>query len=189
NDDDDDEDYTIAVTSDFLIIDSLSMRDEHIDTIPEKESDEFNKSSVEDLIPNPSESEDFSDIESKCDMPDCNDSQTTYFSTFSNTFFDDSTSSDEENRFHWELMKPIAIPKKIFILLRDYHITTHLLDRRKNLFLKILMLKSNLFLHLLSPLRIVTLIWKKLIYPLIQMTQCHRALRMMTMTPKGILFL
>nr|GFB06954.1 hypothetical protein [Tanacetum cinerariifolium] len=51
------------LTSDFLITDSLGMGDEHLDTIPEKESDEFNKSSVEDLVPNPSESEDFSDIE------------------------------------------------------------------------------------------------------------------------------
>nr|GFB22207.1 hypothetical protein [Tanacetum cinerariifolium] len=69
---------------------------EHLDTIPEKESDEFNKSSVEDLVPNLSESEDFSNIESECDMPDCDDSQTTHFSTFSNPFFDDSTSSDDE---------------------------------------------------------------------------------------------
>nr|GEX34762.1 reverse transcriptase domain-containing protein [Tanacetum cinerariifolium] len=96
NGDDDDEDYTIAATSDFLITDSLSMGDEHLDTIPEKESDEFNKSSVEDLVPNLSESDNFFDIESECDMPDCDDSQTTHFSTFSNPFFDDSTSSDEE---------------------------------------------------------------------------------------------
>nr|GFB57110.1 hypothetical protein [Tanacetum cinerariifolium] len=61
-------DYTIAVTSDFLITDSLSMWDEHLDTIPEKESDEFNKSSVEDLVPNPSESEDFFDIEKEIDL-------------------------------------------------------------------------------------------------------------------------
>nr|GEX00420.1 hypothetical protein [Tanacetum cinerariifolium] len=38
--------------------DSLAMGDEHLDTIPEKEFDEFIKSSVENLIPNPSESED-----------------------------------------------------------------------------------------------------------------------------------
>nr|GEV96998.1 hypothetical protein [Tanacetum cinerariifolium] len=53
NGNDDDEDCTIAITSDFLITDSLSMGDEHLDTIPEKESDEFNKSSFEDLVPNP----------------------------------------------------------------------------------------------------------------------------------------
>nr|GFC53113.1 hypothetical protein [Tanacetum cinerariifolium] len=40
---------------------------------------------------------DFSDIESECDMPDCDDSQTTNFSTFSNPLFDDSTSSDDES--------------------------------------------------------------------------------------------
>nr|GEX51005.1 hypothetical protein [Tanacetum cinerariifolium] len=39
NGDDDDEDCTIAITSDFLITDSLSMGDERLDTIPEKESD------------------------------------------------------------------------------------------------------------------------------------------------------
>nr|GEX47459.1 hypothetical protein [Tanacetum cinerariifolium] len=93
NGDDDDEDYTIAITSDFLITDSLSMGYEHRDTIPKKESDEFNKSSVEDLVPNPSEFED----ECKCDVPDCDDSQMTKISTFSNPLFDDSTSSDDES--------------------------------------------------------------------------------------------
>ncbi|GKG36988.1 hypothetical protein Tco_0447161, partial [Tanacetum coccineum] len=44
-------------------MDSLIMEDEHLDTIPETESDEFIKSSVEKLVPTPSESEDFSDIE------------------------------------------------------------------------------------------------------------------------------
>nr|GEZ74216.1 hypothetical protein [Tanacetum cinerariifolium] len=42
-------------------IDSLSMGDEHLNTIPEMESDEFIKSCVENLVPNPSESESFSD--------------------------------------------------------------------------------------------------------------------------------
>ncbi|GKD14606.1 hypothetical protein Tco_1199013, partial [Tanacetum coccineum] len=40
---------------------SLSMGDEHPSTIPEKETDKFIKSSVEDLIPIPSESEDTSE--------------------------------------------------------------------------------------------------------------------------------
>nr|GEU55095.1 hypothetical protein [Tanacetum cinerariifolium] len=61
------------------------------------ESDEFIKSSVENLVPIPSESEDFSDIKSECDIPDCDDSQMTNFSTFSNPLFDDSTSSDDES--------------------------------------------------------------------------------------------
>ncbi|GKC27170.1 hypothetical protein Tco_1034464, partial [Tanacetum coccineum] len=42
-------------------VDSLIMEDEHLDIIPETESDEFIKSSVENLIQNPSESEDASD--------------------------------------------------------------------------------------------------------------------------------
>nr|GEV30032.1 hypothetical protein [Tanacetum cinerariifolium] len=57
---DDDEDYTIAVTPSLSIEEpsnSLSMRDEHLDTIPATKSDEFIKSSVENLIPIPSESE------------------------------------------------------------------------------------------------------------------------------------
>ncbi|GJW13441.1 putative reverse transcriptase domain-containing protein [Tanacetum coccineum] len=61
-DDDDDEEYTIAITPEEPV-DSLIMEDEHLDTILEMESDKFIKSSVENLVPTPSESEDFSDIE------------------------------------------------------------------------------------------------------------------------------
>ncbi|GJU11309.1 hypothetical protein Tco_1133705 [Tanacetum coccineum] len=49
-DDDDDEDYTIAITpvlSTEEPVNSLIMEDEHLDTIPVTESDEFIKSSVE----------------------------------------------------------------------------------------------------------------------------------------------
>ncbi|GKC00276.1 hypothetical protein Tco_0986412 [Tanacetum coccineum] len=49
-DDDDDEDYTIAITPDLPITDSLIMEDEHLDTIPATESDELIKSSVENLV-------------------------------------------------------------------------------------------------------------------------------------------
>nr|GEY76341.1 hypothetical protein [Tanacetum cinerariifolium] len=93
NGNDDDEDCTNAITPDFLITDSLIMGDEHLDAILEKESDEFIKSSVEDLVPNRSEFKD----KCECDVPDCDDSQTTNFSTFSNSLFDDSTSSDDES--------------------------------------------------------------------------------------------
>nr|GFC03213.1 hypothetical protein [Tanacetum cinerariifolium] len=96
-DDDDDEDYTVVITPDFSITDSLIMENEHLDTILETESDEFIKSSVENLVLIPSESEDFSDIKSECDMPDCDVSQTKKFSMFSNPLFDDSTSSDDES--------------------------------------------------------------------------------------------
>ncbi|GJT72090.1 hypothetical protein Tco_1031376 [Tanacetum coccineum] len=73
DDDDDDEESTIPlneIISQLPIItvlptmepeDSLIMGDENLSTIPEKESDEFIKSSVEDLVPIPSESEDTSD--------------------------------------------------------------------------------------------------------------------------------
>nr|GFC45979.1 hypothetical protein [Tanacetum cinerariifolium] len=57
---DDDDDYDSAITpilSTEEPIDSLSMRDEHLDTSPATESDELIKSCVENLVPNPSESE------------------------------------------------------------------------------------------------------------------------------------
>nr|GFA92501.1 hypothetical protein [Tanacetum cinerariifolium] len=67
--------------------------DEHLSTILETKSDEFIKASVENLVQNLSESKD----ECECDVPDCDDSQMTNFSTFSNPLFDDSTSSDDES--------------------------------------------------------------------------------------------
>nr|GEU76777.1 putative ribonuclease H-like domain-containing protein [Tanacetum cinerariifolium] len=72
-DDDDDEDYTSAITPDEPVLsteepdNSLCMGDEHLDTIPATESDEFIKSGVEDLIPIPSESEGIP--EHVCDVP------------------------------------------------------------------------------------------------------------------------
>nr|GEV92442.1 hypothetical protein [Tanacetum cinerariifolium] len=71
--DDIDEDYTSAITPDEPILsteepdNSLSMGDEHLDTILATESDEFIKSSVENLIPIPSESEGIP--EHVCDVP------------------------------------------------------------------------------------------------------------------------
>nr|GEW67905.1 hypothetical protein [Tanacetum cinerariifolium] len=79
------------------------MRDEHLDTIPEMESDEFIKSSVENLVANPSESEDLSYNES--DMPVCDD-----FTTFSNLLFDaddDFSSSDNESFCDEDILKEI----------------------------------------------------------------------------------
>nr|GEX62208.1 hypothetical protein [Tanacetum cinerariifolium] len=69
-DDDDDEDYTIAITPILSTKEpdnSLSMGDEHLDTIPATESDEFIKFSVENLVPIPSESE--GNPENMCDVP------------------------------------------------------------------------------------------------------------------------
>ncbi|GJX58865.1 hypothetical protein Tco_0290255 [Tanacetum coccineum] len=116
-DDDDDEESSIplkdvimselppcvAITPDSPKTDSLIMVDKHLDTIPETESDEFIKSSVENFVQNPSESED----ECECDVPDCDDSQTTNFSTFFNPLFDDSTSSDDESS-HEEIIHEMS---------------------------------------------------------------------------------
>nr|GFA43288.1 hypothetical protein [Tanacetum cinerariifolium] len=69
NCDDDDMDYTIAITpvlSSEEPDNSLSMGDEHLDTIPATESDEVINSSVKDLVPIPSESEGIPDT--MCDV-------------------------------------------------------------------------------------------------------------------------
>nr|GEV04537.1 hypothetical protein [Tanacetum cinerariifolium] len=60
--DDDDEDYTFAITPNEFD-NSLSMGDEHLDTVLTMESNEFIKSSVENLVPNPSVSEDFYSVD------------------------------------------------------------------------------------------------------------------------------
>nr|GEY00981.1 hypothetical protein [Tanacetum cinerariifolium] len=81
--------------------DSLRMEDEHLDTIPKIEPDEFIKSSVENLFPNSSESED----DSECDVPACDD-----FTTFSNLLFDaddDFSSSDNESFSDEDISKEI----------------------------------------------------------------------------------
>ncbi|GJR47555.1 hypothetical protein Tco_1315658 [Tanacetum coccineum] len=85
--------------------DSLIMGNEELSTIPEKESDEFIKSSVEDLVPIPSKSEDTSESDSVCDLPSCDDfSLINVYEeksmNFSNPLFDsneDFTSSDDES--------------------------------------------------------------------------------------------
>ncbi|GJU02932.1 hypothetical protein Tco_1113270 [Tanacetum coccineum] len=87
-DDDDDEET----------VDSLIMEDEHLDTIPATESDEFIESSAENLFPTASESEDASD--GVCDLPVCDDFPKSHLVTFYNPLFDiddDCTSSDDES--------------------------------------------------------------------------------------------
>ncbi|GJT43522.1 hypothetical protein Tco_0952237 [Tanacetum coccineum] len=88
----------VAITPDLPKTDSLIMEDEHLDTIPKTESDELIKSSVEDLVQIPSESEDSSECE--CDLPTYDDSSKNHDLTFSNPLFDindDCTSSDDES--------------------------------------------------------------------------------------------
>nr|GEW84029.1 hypothetical protein [Tanacetum cinerariifolium] len=81
-------------------IDSLSMGDEHLNTILATKSNEFIKSCVENLISNPSESEG----ESECDVH-------AGFTTFSNVLFDadyDFDSSDDQSFSNEDF------PKKIY---------------------------------------------------------------------------
>ncbi|GKE08774.1 hypothetical protein Tco_1412325 [Tanacetum coccineum] len=81
--DDDDDEYSFAtqeylkkfssaITPDLPKSDSPIMEDEHLDTIPKTVSDELIKSSVEDLVHTPSESDGIS--EGECDLPVCDDS-------------------------------------------------------------------------------------------------------------------
>ncbi|GJT09403.1 hypothetical protein Tco_0856445 [Tanacetum coccineum] len=59
----------VEITPNSPITNSLIMGDEDLSIIPEKESDEFIKSSVEDLVPILSESEDTFESDSDCDLP------------------------------------------------------------------------------------------------------------------------
>ncbi|GJX32431.1 hypothetical protein Tco_0242286 [Tanacetum coccineum] len=78
---------------------SLSMGDEHLSTILETESDKVTKSSVEDLVPIPSESKCISN--DTCDVPFCDntpplDVLNDHFEIFSD-FNNDCTSSDDDS--------------------------------------------------------------------------------------------
>ncbi|GKB12128.1 hypothetical protein Tco_0846051 [Tanacetum coccineum] len=118
DDDDDDEESTIhlkeitsqipPITPVLLTIepeDSLILGDENLSTIPKKESDEFIKSSVENLVLIPYKSEDTSGSDSECDLPSCDDfSPINIYEeksmTLSNPLFDSKdnfTSSDDES--------------------------------------------------------------------------------------------
>nr|GEW28312.1 hypothetical protein [Tanacetum cinerariifolium] len=96
---DDDDDHNFAITPNEPV-DSLNIWDEHLDAILATESDEFIKSSVENLVPNPSESKG----ENGCDVPAC-------FTTFSNVLFDanyEFDSSDDQSLYDED------VPEKIF---------------------------------------------------------------------------
>nr|GEW91483.1 hypothetical protein [Tanacetum cinerariifolium] len=100
-------------------VDSLSIGDEHLNTILATESDEFIKSCVENLVPNPSESKG----KNECDVP-------AGFTTFSNVLFnadydfdsgDDQSTSDEDfpkkiysNPLFDEEINPMKIDKHPF---------------------------------------------------------------------------
>nr|GEV01862.1 hypothetical protein [Tanacetum cinerariifolium] len=80
---DDDDDSAITPNEPA---DSLSMGDEHLNSIPATESDEFIKSSVENLVPNPSESKG----KNGCNVHAC-------FITFLNVLFDAEYEFDSSN--------------------------------------------------------------------------------------------
>ncbi|GJX13756.1 hypothetical protein Tco_0205514 [Tanacetum coccineum] len=117
---DDDDEYTIqyreylenssnAITPDLPTKEpdnSLSMGDEHLSTISETESNKLIKSSVENLVPIPSKSEDFFDNESKCDVQVYDD-----FATFSNPLFD---SDDDFSSIDDESFSDEDVPKENF---------------------------------------------------------------------------
>ncbi|GJU51222.1 hypothetical protein Tco_1220777 [Tanacetum coccineum] len=112
---DDDEDYTIAITpvlSTEEPVDSLIMEDEHLDTIPAMELDKVIKSSVENLVPIPSESEGIPD--SVCDVPLYNNpTPLEAFKDYSKIVVDSndySSSSDDDSFFSKDIEYVDASP-------------------------------------------------------------------------------
>nr|GEV61261.1 hypothetical protein [Tanacetum cinerariifolium] len=98
---DDNDDYAFASIPNEPV-NSLGMGDEHLDTISATESDEFIKSSIENLVSILSESKG----EPECDMPVCEE-----FTTFSNILFDaeyEFDSSDDQS------FSDEDVPMKIF---------------------------------------------------------------------------
>ncbi|GJZ62359.1 hypothetical protein Tco_0618496 [Tanacetum coccineum] len=118
---DDDEDDTIAITPVLPIEEpdnSLSMGDEHLDTIPATESDEVIKSSVEDLVPIPSESEGIPD--KMCDVPLCEN--TTPLNALNEHYEivvnsdDDNSSSDDDSPYGEDIDYVDASPPDVEIV-------------------------------------------------------------------------
>ncbi|GJV62009.1 hypothetical protein Tco_1468109 [Tanacetum coccineum] len=97
---DDEDDYIpLAITTDLPIEEpdnSLKMGDEHLDTIPATESDEVIKSSVENLVPIPSEFEGISDDTS--DVPNCDNNCVNVESDFVESLVNRDTSIDNSSK-------------------------------------------------------------------------------------------
>ncbi|GJS22588.1 hypothetical protein Tco_0451220 [Tanacetum coccineum] len=129
----DDDEYTIiyrsskAITPDLSIEEpdnSLSMGDEHLSTIPETESDEVIKSSVENLVPIPRESEGVSD--DTCDVPFCVNSPlldvlNDHFEIFSDSN-NDCTSSDNDSFEDIDYIE--ASPPEDFLIMGNEELST-----------------------------------------------------------------
>ncbi|GJY09841.1 hypothetical protein Tco_0378026 [Tanacetum coccineum] len=103
--------------------------DDDEDTILEKESDEFIKSSVEDLIPILRESEDTSGSDSVCVLPSSNDFSPIFEEkslTFSNPLFDsnDFTSSDNESLSDEDVSEDVKIYSNPLLEFDDEYISS-----------------------------------------------------------------
>ncbi|GJV84975.1 reverse transcriptase domain-containing protein [Tanacetum coccineum] len=133
---DDDEDDTIAITPVLPIEEpdnSLSMGDEHLDTIPATESDKVIKSSVEDLVPIPSESEGIPD--KMCDVPLCeNTTPLNALNEHSEIVVnsdDDNSSSDDDSPYEVvEIVDPEVgrIDDDILLTIKDNTLREKLLN-------------------------------------------------------------
>nr|GEW72898.1 hypothetical protein [Tanacetum cinerariifolium] len=204
--DDDDEDYTIAITHKEPD-NSLRMGDDHLDTISTTESDEFIKSSVENLVPNPSESEG----EYECDVPACED-----FTTFSNILFDanyDFYSSDDKSFYDEDILMEIysdpLFDEEIISMNIDPHhfnaesdLIESLLNRDSLIISSSLKIDSlfdefagelTLLKSIPPGIKETDILRKKFVLSRdccmishLLMTQCRLALRKITMTLKGI---
>nr|GEV41574.1 reverse transcriptase domain-containing protein [Tanacetum cinerariifolium] len=166
---DDDDDSAITPNEP---VDSLSMGDEHLNTIPATKSDEFIKSYVENLVPNPSEFEG----ESECDMPAREE-----FTTFSNALFDaecEFDSSDEQS------LSDEDVPEKIFPNplfeeeIISMKIDRHHFDAESNLIESLLdhdssIIPSSLKIDSLLDEFVDELTLLKSISPRIDKTDCH----------------
>nr|GEX57351.1 retrovirus-related Pol polyprotein from transposon TNT 1-94 [Tanacetum cinerariifolium] len=113
---DDDDDHNSAITPNEPV-DSLSIGDEHLNTILATESNEFIKSCVKNLVLNPSKSEG----ENGCDAPAC-------FTTFSNILFDaeyEFNSSDDQSLSHKDFPEEIfsnpLFEEEIIPMMIDQH--------------------------------------------------------------------
>ncbi|GKA20402.1 hypothetical protein Tco_0700391 [Tanacetum coccineum] len=110
--------------------DSLIMGNEELSTIPEKESDEFIKSSVEDLIPIPRETEDTSGSDSKSVLPSSDDFSPIFEEksvTFSNPLFDsnnDFTSSDDKSLSDEDVPEDVKIYSNSLFKFDDEYISS-----------------------------------------------------------------
>ncbi|GJU46441.1 hypothetical protein Tco_1203707 [Tanacetum coccineum] len=144
DDDDDDDEYSIPlkdmpqISSSIALApvssimepeDSLIMGNEVLSTIPEKESDEFIKSSVEDLIPIPSESEDSSGSDSENILPSSDDFSHIFEEksvTFSNPLFysNDFTSSDNESLSDEDVPEDVNIYSNSLFEFEDEYISS-----------------------------------------------------------------